>query len=108
MSQSPVENVVIQARTAQAQFELSGQEVVDELVVGLAWAILEPETNHSLAEQAVLDTGLGDVEDKIIKNHRKTLGLLRDLKTHLPPELSGNSRNKGWWKLPGLSVLWVQ
>ena len=42
MSQTPVENVVIQARTAQAQFELSGQEVVDELVVGLAWAILEP------------------------------------------------------------------
>ena len=80
MSQSPVENVVIQARTAQAQFELSGQEVVDELVVGLAWAILEPETNHSLAEQAVQDTGLGDVEDKIIQNHRKTLGLLRDLK----------------------------
>ena len=80
MSQSPVEKVVIQARTAQAQFELSGQEVVDELVVGLAWAILEPETNHSLAEQAVRDTGLGDVEDKIIKNHRKTLGLLRDLK----------------------------
>ena len=80
MSQSSVENIVIQARTAQAQFELSGQEVVDELVVGLAWAILEPETNHSLAEQAVRDTGLGDVEDKIIKNHRKTLGLLRDLK----------------------------
>ncbi len=80
MSQSPVKNVVIQARTAQAQFELSGQEVVDELVVGLAWEILEPKTNHSLAEQAVRDTGLGDVEDKIIKNHRKTLGLLRDLK----------------------------
>jgi len=28
---------------------------------------------------AVTDTGLGDVEDKVRKNHRKTLGLLRDL-----------------------------
>jgi sulfoacetaldehyde dehydrogenase len=29
---------------------------------------------------AVRDTGLGVVEDKVTKNHRKTLGLLRDLK----------------------------
>jgi sulfoacetaldehyde dehydrogenase len=27
----------------------------------------------------VADTGIGDVEDKVRKNHRKTLGLLRDL-----------------------------
>ena len=80
MTQNSVETVIAQARAAQVQFEEAGQEVVDELVVGLAWAILEPETNRSLAEQAVRDTGLGNVEDKIFKNHRKTLGLLRDLK----------------------------
>jgi len=80
MPSSSVEIVVAQARAAQAQFESASQAAVDELIVGLAWAILEPETNRSLAEQAVRDTGLGDVEDKITKNHRKTLGLLRDLR----------------------------
>jgi sulfoacetaldehyde dehydrogenase len=80
MPQTTVETVVAQARAAQTQFETASQEVVDELIIGLAWAIIEPETNRSLAEQAVLETGLGNVEDKIIKNHRKTLGLLRDLK----------------------------
>ena len=34
---------------------------------------------RALAELAVKDTGLGNVPDKIIKNHRKTLGLMRDL-----------------------------
>jgi sulfoacetaldehyde dehydrogenase len=80
MLQTTVETVVAQARAAQTQFETASQQVVDELIIGLAWAIIEPETNRSLAEQAVLETGLGNVEDKIIKNHRKTLGLLRDLK----------------------------
>ncbi|MDP7171965.1 MAG: sulfoacetaldehyde dehydrogenase, partial [SAR324 cluster bacterium] len=83
MSQTTVETVVAQARAAQVQFETASQAVVDELIVGLAWAIIAPETNRSLAKQAVLETGLGNVEDKIIKNHRKTLGLLRDLK-HAP------------------------
>ena len=80
MPSSSVEIVVAQARAAQAQFESASQAAVDELIIGLAWAILEPETNRSLAEQTVRDTGLGDVEDKITKNHRKTLGLLRDLR----------------------------
>ncbi|MGH8801336.1 MAG: acylating sulfoacetaldehyde dehydrogenase, partial [Casimicrobiaceae bacterium] len=36
--------------------------------------------NRTLGEMGVRDTGLGDVQDKIRKNHRKTLGLLRDLR----------------------------
>ncbi|HSJ97774.1 MAG TPA: aldehyde dehydrogenase family protein, partial [Myxococcota bacterium] len=52
---------------------------IDELVAAAAWAILEPGRNRALAELAVRDTGIGDVEDKVLKNHRKTLGLLRDL-----------------------------
>ncbi|MBC7781334.1 MAG: aldehyde dehydrogenase family protein, partial [Proteobacteria bacterium] len=43
------------------------------------WAIIEPTRNRRLAELAVRDTNLGRVEDKVVKNHRKTLGLLRDL-----------------------------
>jgi sulfoacetaldehyde dehydrogenase len=41
---------------------------------------MEPARNRTLAELSVRDTGLGNVEDKVTKNHRKTLGLLRDLK----------------------------
>ena len=80
MPQTTVKKIVSQARAAQAKFETATQEVVDELIAGLAWAIIEPVTNRSLAKQAVHETGLGNVEDKIIKNQRKTLGLLRDLK----------------------------
>ena len=44
-----------------------------------AWAIMEPTRNRTLAELAVKTTGLGNVPDKITKNHRKTLGLMRDI-----------------------------
>ncbi len=55
------------------------QAQVDELVAAAGWAIIEPARNRELAELAVADTGIGNVDDKIRKNHRKTLGLLRDL-----------------------------
>lgn len=41
---------------------------------------MQPERNRQLAELAVRSTGLGNVADKIVKNHRKTLGLLRDIR----------------------------
>ena len=56
-----------------------GQERVDEAVLAAGWAIVEPGRNRELAELAVQNTGLGNVSDKITKNHNKTLGLLRDL-----------------------------
>ena len=80
MPQISIETIIKQAKAAQTEFESAGQEVVDELITGLAWALLEPETNRSLSNQAVHDTGLGNADDKFTKNYRKTLGLLRDLK----------------------------
>ncbi len=70
---------VARARAAQAIADGYDQARVDELVAAAGWAILEPARNRELAELAVADTGIGDVDDKIRKNHRKTLGLLRDL-----------------------------
>jgi len=72
-------DLVARARVAQAMAENYDQARTDELVAAAAWAILEPARNRELAELAVRDTGIGDVEDKVLKNHRKTLGLLRDL-----------------------------
>lgn len=74
-----VADLVARARSAQAQFETWSQARVDEAVAAAGWAILEPGRNRRLAELAVETTGLGAVEDKVRKNHRKTLGLLRDL-----------------------------
>ncbi len=74
-----VAGCVARARAAQRAYEAFTQEQVDEVVLAAGWAIMEPARNRALAELAVADTGLGNVEDKVIKNHRKTLGLLRDL-----------------------------
>ena len=71
--------LVARARAAQAVADGYDQARVDELVAAAAWAILEPGRNRLLSELAVRDTGIGEVEDKVLKNHRKTLGLLRDL-----------------------------
>jgi len=67
------------ARAAQALFERSTQAQLDEAATAVGWAIMDPAHNKALAELAVKDTGLGVAADKIVKNHRKTLGLLRDL-----------------------------
>ena len=75
-----VAELVARARAAQKGYERYAQAQVNEVVTAVGWAIMEPERNRSLAEMGVRDTGLGDVQDKIQKNHRKTLGLLRDLR----------------------------
>ena len=77
--QALVGALVTRARAAQRVAEAYDQARVDELVAAAGWAIIEPARNRELAELAVSDTGIGNVEDKLRKNHRKTLGLLRDL-----------------------------
>ena len=76
---SLVAGLIDRARVAQAIANGYDQRRADELACAAAWAILEPSRNRGLAELAVEETGLGNVEDKVAKNHRKTLGLLRDL-----------------------------
>ncbi|KAG1715345.1 Sulfoacetaldehyde dehydrogenase (acylating) [Nymphon striatum] len=77
-----VDAIVARARAAQIRFEAQGsQERYDRAAQAAAWAIMEPARNKHLAELAVNTTGLGNVPDKIIKNHRKTLGLMRDIAT---------------------------
>ena len=78
-AQAIVQSLVARARAAQRVAEHYDQARVDELVAAAAWAILEPGRNQALAALAVQDTGIGNVSDKLRKNYRKTLGLLRDL-----------------------------
>lgn len=75
-----VDALVARARVAQARFEKNAtQQKYDQAALAAAWALMEPKRNRELSELAVETTGLGNVEDKITKNHRKTLGLLRDI-----------------------------
>jgi len=75
-----VDAIVAAARVAQQAYEAQGsQDRYDRAAQAAAWAIMEPARNRHLAELAVQTTGLGNVPDKITKNHRKTLGLMRDI-----------------------------
>ncbi|MEM7069554.1 MAG: aldehyde dehydrogenase family protein [Pseudomonadota bacterium] len=76
-----IDELVERARIAQSKFEANAtQERYDTAALAAAWALMEPERNKELATMAVEMTGLGNITDKITKNHRKTLGLLRDIK----------------------------
>ncbi|MFP4537840.1 MAG: acylating sulfoacetaldehyde dehydrogenase [Dichotomicrobium sp.] len=76
-----VDETIARSRAAQSRFSQDPtQERYDRAALAVGWAIMEPGRNRELAELAVSTTGLGNVADKISKNHRKTLGLLRDLR----------------------------
>jgi sulfoacetaldehyde dehydrogenase len=74
-----VATLIRRARSAQQTYARYTQQQLDEVVTAAGWAVMNPQHNQALAELAVKDTGLGNVADKITKNHRKTLGLMRDL-----------------------------
>ncbi len=75
-----VDDVVASARRAQARYEKGADQArYDRAALAAAWTLMEPARNRELAHFAVTATGLGNVNDKVAKNHRKTLGLLRDI-----------------------------
>lgn len=78
-AEAAVADLMRRAGAAMEAYENHDQARVDEAVTALAWSIYKPENAEMLAELAVEDTGLGNVESKIIKNTRKTFGALRDL-----------------------------
>ena len=63
--------LLARARAAQRIADGYDQARVDELVAAAGWAIVEPARNRELAELAVADTGIGNVDDKLRKNERR-------------------------------------
>ena len=90
-----IKNIVQKSRTAQVSYEKYNQKQVDEVVTAVAWAICNPTNNRKIAELSVETTKLGNIEDKIIKNKRKTLGLLRDLKNKKTVGIIDEDTSKG-------------
>lgn len=78
-ARTTVAEILARARAAQRIAETFDQQRIDDVVAGVAWAIYRPDRARALAELSVAGTGLGNVEDKITKNQRKTIGTLRDL-----------------------------
>ena len=75
-----IDEIITKARVAQKAFEDGADQTrFDRAAEAVAWALMEPSRNQALAAFAVAETGIGNVADKIKKNHRKTLGLLQDL-----------------------------
>ena len=62
-----LEAAIARVREAQKKFASYTQEQVDKIF--LAAAIAADKARISLAKQAVAETGMGVVEDKVIKNH---------------------------------------
>src|SRR6476661_11090367 len=90
-----VGDVVGRAREAQSIADRWTQAQADEATVAAGWAIVEPARNRALAERAVRDTGLGNIADKIAKNRRKTMGLLRDLQGARSVGVIAEDRERG-------------
>lgn len=74
-----INRLIKQGRDAMDAIAAYDQEEVDELVQAVAWSIYEEDRAREISEIAVKDTGFGNVEDKIGKKRRKTLGTLNDL-----------------------------
>src|SRR3954470_2465687 len=79
--QREVEQVVAQARAAQATIADYTQEQVDELCTAVAWAVARPERAEALAKLAVDEGGFGNYADKVTKINKRVLGVLADMRT---------------------------
>ena len=68
-SKAYIDSYIERARVAQAQFEKCSQEEVDKAVQAIGRVVYE--NAQYLAEIAVEETGMGNVEDKFAKNKQK-------------------------------------
>jgi len=71
--------MVANARAAMETLDGATGDRLDSIVKAIAWSIYRPDRALELAKISVEDTGLGSVEDKVVKNQRKTIGTLNDL-----------------------------
>ena len=66
ITETQVQQLVANARAAQAVFESFSQEQVDAIVKGIGKYVYD--NAETLARMAVDETGIGVYEDKILKN----------------------------------------
>jgi len=92
---------VASARAAQTRYAASADQARLRLTAkAAAWALMQPERNRELSEMAVETTGLGNVADKVRKNHRKTLGLVRDINDAITTGVLNDDAARGSVRTP--------
>ena len=91
-----IDAMVARARIAQQAYAQNATQTKFDLAAkAAAWALMEPERNKLLSTMAVESTGLGNVADKIRKNHRKTLGTLRDINNAATTGILSDDKSTG-------------
>lgn len=77
-TQATISELVSRARQAQEQVADYTQEQIDELCLAVGWEVYNGENIAECARQAVEETGMGVVADKITKHKVKVLGVLKE------------------------------
>ncbi len=75
-----ISKLIERAHAAQEKIADYTQEQIDEVCLAIGWEVYKDENIQMLAELAVKETGMGNVEDKIAKHKGKILGVLKDIK----------------------------
>jgi sulfoacetaldehyde dehydrogenase len=83
------------AREAQAVAARYTQQQIDDVCLAAGWEVYSDENITQLAEAAVAETGMGNVEDKIKKHKGKILGVVNDIKGALSAGLIEEIPEKG-------------
>ncbi len=78
-SKDTIASLVEKAKIAQAKIANYTQEQIDEVCIAAGWEVYNDENIQLLAEAAVAETEMGNVEDKIKKHKNKVLGVLADI-----------------------------
>ena len=62
-----IDNIIKKARLAQNKIENESQDFLNNISIAAAWSIYNIKNAKMLAESAVKNTGLGNIDDKIKK-----------------------------------------
>jgi len=73
-------NLVSASSLANAELKNKSNKFINNLIDSIVLKILDKKVNNSLSTLAVKETKFGNINDKIKKNHKKTINLLSDLK----------------------------
>lgn len=79
-SKTYISGLVARAREAQKVIEFASQDTVDAAAEAICWAAVQPGFARNLAELAVSESRMGDVESKYAKMMNKVRGGWMDMK----------------------------
>ncbi len=90
-----VDQLIEKAREAQKIAASYSQKQIDNVCLAIGWEVYKDENIQKLAEAAVKETGMGNVEDKKKKHKGKILGVLDDIKNALSVGLIEEDKELG-------------